>query len=512
MSKIKQFLIAIVTALGLFSTASAQTTLKVVYDQASSSYQVWAKSTTAYSASQSRFVNVFVSLVVPTGTGASQFLPTAITTNPALVGGGATNVFTLSRYNTPSENTSSDYLFFNMDVGNAAYTPIAIAANVEFMLFSFKNSNTCAGNIAIMDPTSDPFMTPNAESINSGNAFSVYGAGGDTYSGIYGGAASCTTVAPAQTFLKVLYDTPSQTYQVWAKTTSPFSPPSSRFVNVFVTLEAPTGTGTGQFVPTALTTNPALVGGGATNIFTVSRYNAPSENTSKDYLFFNMDVGNAAYTPISITANTDYLLFSFKSANGCLGNISVMDPTTDPFKVPNAESINAGNAFSIQGAGGDTYAGIYGSAAAVCVVPPVITVSITNPLTAGQAGTLTLTATNSTGNPAQSGLGYVYVIPTGLTIPAGSTVTNSCGGTATASGGNTLTFTGGSMSSGTATCTVSVPVVAAAAGTINPTTGSFPSVTNVTAAPNNGAGSNPTTITVNPATASCTANAGTLTY
>ena len=66
------------------------------------------------------------------------------------------------------------------------------------------------------------------------------------------------------------------------------------------------------------------------------------------------------------------------------------------------------------------------------------------------------------------------------------------------------------MASGMATCTLTAPVVAAASGTINPATAVLSNLTNVTAAPNNGAGTTPTTITVNPP--ACAANAGTLGY
>lgn len=305
---------------------------------------------------------------------------------------------------------------------------------------------------------------------------------------------------------KIAYNAGTQTYTVYGKVSAGYAVPMSRFVNVFVTVMAPHGTAGTRFVPTNIATSATLA---SANVMTLSRLDAPTYQPTKDYLFFNFDVGSSNYTPQPITANTEFPIFSFQSQNGCVGDLYLIVHGSSEYSTAQANSINAGNAFSILGAGGDTYTSNYGGNAACAATPPVISASISSPLTAGQNGTLTLTATNSSGNPAQSGLGYSYTLPTGLSFPAGSTVTNSCGGTATISG-NTLTFSGGTMSSGSATCTVSAPVVAASAGTIDPTTATLTSLTNVTAAPNNGAGSTPTNITVNPA--ACAANAGVLSY
>jgi uncharacterized repeat protein (TIGR01451 family) len=303
---------------------------------------------------------------------------------------------------------------------------------------------------------------------------------------------------------KIAYNAATQTYTVYGKVNTSYANPMSRFVNVFVTVMAPHGSGAARFVPTSIATDATLA---TSNVVTVTRLDAPSYLPTKDYLFFNFDVGSSAYAPQPITANTEFPIFSFQSQNGCVGDLYIIDHSSAEYSTAQANSINAGNALSILGAGGDTYSANYGGNAVCAIMPPTITVGFTSPLTAGQNGTMTITATNSSGNPAQSGMGYTYTLPTGLSFPTGATVTNSCGGTATISG-NTVTFTGGTMASGMATCTISAPVVAASAGTINPSTGSFSSSTQVTVAPNNGVGVSPTNITVNPA--ACAANAGVL--
>lgn len=314
------------------------------------------------------------------------------------------------------------------------------------------------------------------------------------------------SVSAQQGQYKIDYNAGTQTYTVYGKVNTSYANPLSRFVNVFVTVMATHGTASSRFVPTNITTASALA---STNVVTLSRVDAPSYQPTKDYLFFNFDVGNAGYTPQPITANTEFPIFSFQSQNGCVSDLYLIVHGSAEYTTAQSNSINAGNAFSILGAGGDTYTSNYGTNAACAATPPTISVGFSSPMTVGTPGTMTLTATNSSGNPAQSGMGYTYTLPTGLSFPPGATVTNSCGGTATISG-NTITFSGGTMASGTATCTISVPVVAASAGTINPSTGSFGSPTGVTIGANNGAGTTPTNITVSPA--ACAANAGVLSY
>ncbi len=305
---------------------------------------------------------------------------------------------------------------------------------------------------------------------------------------------------------KIAYNAGTQTYTVYGKVSTAYNPPMSRFVNVFVTVVAPTGAGAARFVPTNLQTSASLA---SANVMTVSRLDNPAYAAGKDYLFFNFDVGSANYTPTSIAANTEFPIFSFQSQNGCLGDLYIIVHGSTEYNALQANAINGGQAFSILGAGGDTYNANYGGNATCAVTPPTISVSYSNPMVVGQQGTLTLTATNSAGNPAQTGMGYTYTLPVGLSFPAGATVTNSCGGTGTISG-NTITFANGAMANGMGTCALSVPVIAAAQGTINPTTGSFSNPTNVVIGANNGVGASPVNIVVNPA--ACNANAGILGY
>jgi uncharacterized repeat protein (TIGR01451 family) len=90
----------------------------------------------------------------------------------------------------------------------------------------------------------------------------------------------------------------------------------------------------------------------------------------------------------------------------------------------------------------------------------------------GVASTLTFTLTNSTGNPAQSGLGFTDTFPAGLVVATPLTVTNTCGGsifrsgtvTAVAAGDPGIALSGGAIASGTASCTIAIKVSSATAG------------------------------------------------
>ena len=362
-------LIKITTALifvvsSLTAVHAQQGSYRLGYDPTTQKYTVYGKVTQAYNTPLSRFANIFVTVVVPHGSGVTRFLPANITTDPTLA---STNVVTMQRADAPSENTASDYLFFNFDVGNATYTPINIAANTEFPIFSFQNQSGCTGGTAnIMDMTTDPFRMPNAENMNAGQAFSILGAGGDIYSSVYGTVANCLSATP-QGYYRIGYDAATQKYTVYGKITVPFNPPLSRFANIFVTVVVPHGTGATKFLPQNISTDPALAN---TNVVSVQRYDAPSENTANDYLLFNFDVGNTAYTPINIAANAEFPIFSFQNQNGCTGGVvNIMDIASDPFRMPNTESINAGQALSVLGAGGDIYVSSYGNANISCTPP-----------------------------------------------------------------------------------------------------------------------------------------------
>lgn len=99
---------------------------------------------------------------------------------------------------------------------------------------------------------------------------------------------------------------------------------------------------------------------------------------------------------------------------------------------------------------------------------PVLTKKFT-PATilAGTDSSLTFTITNSSGNPAQNGLGFSDQLSTSLTV---TTTTQQCGGTVSVSGAK-IVFSGGKLDAGTTDCTITATILAAPAGSyVNKTT------------------------------------------
>jgi uncharacterized repeat protein (TIGR01451 family) len=85
---------------------------------------------------------------------------------------------------------------------------------------------------------------------------------------------------------------------------------------------------------------------------------------------------------------------------------------------------------------------------------------------AGQPSTLTLTITNTTDLAAKNGWSFTDTLPAGLTIADPANAATSCpGGTVNAPAGGGAIAVTGNLSAGQASCTITVNVTAAAAGT-----------------------------------------------
>ena len=105
--------------------------------------------------------------------------------------------------------------------------------------------------------------------------------------------------------------------------------------------------------------------------------------------------------------------------------------------------------------------------ATLVVTPPPVLSKTFSPIEVGvaQISTLTFTITNATGNPAQSSLAFTDTLPANVVL-ANGTSSNTCNGTLTDASNNPLAanatgiqLAGGSMSSGTASCTITVNVL-----------------------------------------------------
>jgi len=279
-------------------------------------------------------------------------------------------------------------------------------------------------------------------------------------------------------------------YKVSMKSVTAYSGSAAQISNSFqLTVLAPTGSGAVQNLTSLIVS--ATAGVTTAPSFGFNRTNAPSTNSTKDYIFFKLN-----NTPqFDIAANTDIDLFTFDIAGSCLGNLDLFINGTTPAPA----GLNAGNSISIVGAGpGNQYLANYGGAAPCAVGNPDVTLSLTAPATAtvGTNFNYVYTATNAgavstTGTP----ITITTTLPTGLSFVSGTGTGWSC----SASGQN-VTCTSSNVIAAGATNTVTIAV--------NPTTnGTFNSQGSVIG------GGDATSATSNSVTTAtgCTISAGTLT-
>ncbi len=100
------------------------------------------------------------------------------------------------------------------------------------------------------------------------------------------------------------------------------------------------------------------------------------------------------------------------------------------------------------------------------VVPPTISKLFSpNPILEGGVSTLTFTVTNPNQNSSLSGIAFADTYPTGVLNTSPLSTSDGCGGAIMATaGGSSISYSGGSLAGG-ASCTVSIDVTAASAGT-----------------------------------------------
>jgi len=184
MKKIKILLILVLSCLAYY--VHAQVLFNVRQLSNCNEFQVSLTPNTTYFTPFNLTNGAQVTLVVPTGSVSVNSL-TSITGNW---------VFISPIITAPAENPFFDYINFQLTNGTSA---INYQAGVEVPLFTINTTRNCgAGNVVLID-NADPFIFPNSLNINVGNFITVFGAGGNAYSGNYdvgGGNSGNTTNNP----------------------------------------------------------------------------------------------------------------------------------------------------------------------------------------------------------------------------------------------------------------------------------------------------------------------------
>ncbi|SDZ75259.1 hypothetical protein SAMN05660964_00136 [Thiothrix caldifontis] len=111
-----------------------------------------------------------------------------------------------SRVDAPLEDPSADYISFTMTPNSPQAFQWQTGKELE--IFSFANTGTCIGSVALLDNNSDPFNDlPNSTGTNPGNQFSNLGwgtASDNNYSGNYGCPTMCQAPASIRLQARVM--------------------------------------------------------------------------------------------------------------------------------------------------------------------------------------------------------------------------------------------------------------------------------------------------------------------
>jgi gliding motility-associated-like protein len=159
-------------------TSYAQVSIKTTLDADGVTYKVYMVSTKTFTGSNSLISSSQITVVVPHGLGSDYFQ----FSNPVSPIANMKWLFS-GRADAPIENPDKDYLFFNFINNNSPIVKFDMIANQEILLFSFKRISRCIGKTYTFDSKTDPFVSPNSLGANTGNNFTVFGAGGDAYIG-----------------------------------------------------------------------------------------------------------------------------------------------------------------------------------------------------------------------------------------------------------------------------------------------------------------------------------------
>ena len=131
--------------------------------------------------------------------------------------------------------------------------------------------------------------------------------------------------------------------RVLAVSNEDFAPPLNMTASAQVTFRVPAGTvvsSTDNGQPDAVAN---LNGSWSLN----SRSNAPSENSTSDYL--SVGLTSLGTTAIIYRANVPVPLFEFEVYN-CFGSVELIDNESDPFnQMPNSANSNPGNQITVLG-------------------------------------------------------------------------------------------------------------------------------------------------------------------
>ncbi len=350
-----------------------------------------------------------------------------------------------------------------------AFAPAVIGAGSTTTL-TFTLGNTAANTVAYSNATFTDTLTNMSIAGNQTAGGTCTGAAGNSFTNGQTGLLTLTGLTiPASGSCTVTLLVTSSNVAVNANTTSGVT-----------TTQTPTaGTGaasvnltvSGTVLTKAFAPTTVLTGVPSTLTFTVNNGSgnpAQSGLTFTDTLPTGLVVANPANASTTcgggtVTAGSGSNVITLSGGGMALGQ------TTCTVKV----DVVSNSAGSYPNTGAGNISGLSSGMTATTLSStltvnnhPTLTKTFT-PATIGINGTsaLAFTITNSAGSPAQSGLAFTDVLPAGVVISTPNGLSGVCGGVVTATAGtNVIILTGGALTSGTASCTITINTTSASAG------------------------------------------------
>lgn len=266
----------------------------------------------------------------------------------------------------PSENPNNDYIIFGLTT--LATQGIPFVKDVKIPLFIFDYNGVCPGNQICLVEDNDPFATPNSQEVNIANQISISGLGTDINICLEGQiedlpCSNCPNTAGCLVSyeLEILNN---GHYQVSLIPDTTWLSPNDRTSTAQVTIAVPTG---GFEVDNMVNLREGVVFSANT------RYNAPLENPTVDYISFGLN--SIETTGIPYQKGIKVPLFTFSNSGTCSeGTIALVDSQFDPFLPPNSANANIANHLTVSGYTPDIpvcaiNTGLYGEESLPCTNP-----------------------------------------------------------------------------------------------------------------------------------------------
>lgn len=259
-------------------------------------------------------------------------------------------------YAAPNESPSNDYFVFGLT--STGTSSISYQQGVKVPLFTFENGGFCTGDSVYLMQNNDPFLPPNTQSANVGQQLTTLGSGQDGTVCVSENGVACVSPYVDESCLLSyqLELLPDGRYQVSMIPDTTWNYPQSITSTAQVTIVSPSGS---LVVDDLTNLIPGVVFENNAN------YNAPSENTEKDYSLFGLTSNGTSDIPY--VQGQKVPLFTFRNSGGCTGDsIYLMPIEGDPFEYPNSQNANVGQQLTTLGSGQDANICIIGQGA-LCV-------------------------------------------------------------------------------------------------------------------------------------------------